>query len=283
MRICVAGLGLIGGSMCMALKRADYTVYGYNRSEEALNYALENRIIDYMTDSFDDFDVVFIALPPRATLHFINSNTFKNGAIVCDICGVKKYIEDGVYARPRNFFYVGTHPMAGKEVSGIKNASADLFDKASMIITIGLRTRLDAVEVVEELVKDMGFARIVECSAETHDKKIGYTSQLAHVVSNAYVKGSDMEGCLSFTGGSFQDMTRIAGVDERVWSELYINNSRNLSADIDEIIKSLLEIKFAVQSGNKFDLERILKRGRELFESGKNSDPQSGVVIKNLK
>ena len=117
MKICVAGLGLIGGSLCMALSRAGYAADGWNRSAEPLAYALENGIIRKKAESFEGYDVVFVALPPRAALNFINSHAFKKGAVVADICGVKGFIEREIYSRPRNFFYVGTHPMAGKEVS----------------------------------------------------------------------------------------------------------------------------------------------------------------------
>ena len=119
--------------------------------------------------------------------------------------------------------------MAGKEVSGIENACADLFDSASMVITSDSRTDKKSLEVISALTEEMGFKYIVRCTAETHDRKIAYTSQLAHVVSNAYVKDNEINGCIGFTGGSFQDMTRIAGVDETVWSSLYLNNAENLS------------------------------------------------------
>ena len=163
MKICVAGLGLIGGSMCMALKRAGYTVDGYNRSQAPVNYALENGIIDNAVQSFESYDVVFVALPPKPTVDFIVNTRFKEGATVADICGVKKYIEEAVYAADLNIKYVGTHPMAGKEVSGVENACADLFDRASMVITRGIYADECAINIVKSLTKDMGFARIVEC------------------------------------------------------------------------------------------------------------------------
>ena len=271
MKICVAGLGIIGGSMCMALKRADYEVYGYNRSQKPVEYALEHGIIDGAVSEFTVFDVVFVALPPKATVDFINAHKFKKGAIVADICGVKKYIEDEIYKMDRNFRYVGCHPMAGKEVAGIQNASEKLFDGASMIVTSCDKTDSDAYDTVISLATEMGFGRIVECSAEFHDRKIAYTSQLAHIVSNAYVKDADAEDCIGFTGGSFQDMTRIAGVDEGVWSELYLKNRKNVSDKISALITSLTEIKEAVDSGDENQLKEVLKVGREQFENIKNS------------
>ena len=283
MKICVAGLGLIGGSMCMALRRAGYSPEGWNRSPSSRLFALENGIISAAAEKFTEYDVVFVALPPRAAVNFINANSFKDGAIVADICGVKEYIEREVYSGPRNFFYVGTHPMAGKEVSGIENACADLFDSASMVITCCRHTDPAALGTVKRLTKDMGFKRIVECSAEVHDRKIAYTSQLAHVVSNAYVKDGEIESCLGFTGGSFQDMTRIAGVDECVWSELYLLNKCNLSARIGELIQNLSSIKSAVDSGDEGALRAVLKEGRERFSQSREKLPVGDIKIILLK
>ena len=266
----------------MALRRAGYSVAGWNRSEKPLKYALKNKIIDEIAQNFD-YDVVFVALPPKATVDFINSQVFKDGSLVADICGVKKFIEDGVYSKPRNFNYVGCHPMAGKEVSGIENASKNLFDNANMVITKSDRTDKGALELMRKLTADMGFKYLVECSADVHDRKIGYTSQLAHIVSNAYVKDSEIEDCLNFTGGSFQDMTRIAGVDEEVWADLYLINARNLSENIENLIDSLGELKGAIESGNRDELVRILQDGRRRFENCKNFVVNTDIFVQKLK
>ena len=253
----------------MALKRAGYKVDGYNRSKKPLDYALKNKIIDGTAERFDCYDVVFVTLPPKPTVDFILNTHFKSGAVVADICGVKRVIEEAVAAAKPDINYVGTHPMAGKEVSGIENACADLFDSASMVVTRGICADERAYSTIFSLVKAMGFKRLVECSAEVHDRKIAYTSQLAHVVSNCYVNDPEIDGCLGFTGGSFQDMTRIAGVDENVWAELYLLNKKKLSAQIGSLISSLAEIKTALDSGNEEELKRVLKAGRVTFEENK--------------
>jgi prephenate dehydrogenase len=286
MKIGVVGLGLIGGSICLALKRAGYKIYGSNRSEEPLKYALENNIIDEKIISYDNLDVVFVALPPKATVNFILNTKFKEGACVSDICGVKKFIEDEVYAAHLPISYVGVHPMAGKEVSGIKNACADLFDRASMVITHGIYTDKAALDTIKSLTKDMGFMRIVECSAEVHDSKIAYTSQLAHIVSNCYVKDKNIESCLGFTGGSFQDMTRIAGVDENMWAELYLANAHNLTQNIQTLIDNLNEVNGAIKSGDKTSLLTILGAGRESYCDSKSnsfSKPSSSFLGGEIK
>jgi len=269
MKICVAGLGIIGGSLCLALKRAGYSVAGWNRSQNPINYALENDIIDEPATDFKKYDAVFVALPPKAAVKFLNENEFKDGAVVADICGVKGYLEKEIYKKPRNFRYLGTHPMAGKEVSGVENACADLFDGASIIIVNNQNSDIYAVQLITELAAEMGFKKIIECSSDEHDRKIAYTSQLAHVVSNAYVKNEEIKGCLGFTGGSFQDMTRIAGVDENVWTELYLLNKKNLSLQIASLISSLEDIKSALDDGDEEELKRVLKDGRTVFEENK--------------
>ncbi len=279
MKILVAGLGIIGGSVCMSLKRAGYKVDGWNRSANASRYALENKIIDAAATKISEYDVVFIALPPEACVNFINANTFKSGAVVADLCGVKKYIENEVYAKERNFNYVGCHPMAGKEVSGIENACANLFDGASMVITGCGKTNKNSVEKVRMLTRAMGFKRCVECTAEVHDRKIAYTSQLAHIISNAYVKDGEIDGCIGFTGGSFQDMTRIAGVDPSVWTSLYLKNSKNVCEKITSLVNSLNEIKNAVESGNSEELARVLSAGGKIFDSRRELRSEDDIKI----
>ena len=152
-----------------------------------------------------------------------------------------------------------------------------------MVITSNAATDDDALNVIRQLTKDMGFGRIVECSAEIHDKKIAYTSQLAHIVSNAYVKDDDIDCCLGFTGGSFQDMTRIAGVDESMWAALYLENSVNISEKIQKLISSLAEIKLAIDENDMQKLACILKNGRLLFENSKKINANSRILVKNLK
>lgn len=288
MKICVAGLGLIGGSICMALKRAGYKTDGYNRSAAPLDFALKNGIIDNAATEFESYDVVFVALPPKPAVDFILHTRFKEGAIVADICGVKKFIEDAVCAAELNINYVGTHPMAGKEVSGVENACADLFDRASMVITRGICADERAFSVIKGLVNDMGFARIVECSAELHDRKIAYTSQLAHVVSNCYVNDPEIDGCLGFTGGSFQDMTRIAGVDEGVWSELFTINADNLLVSANNLANSLNEfitvLKRAKVGGGAEEVKKYFAVGANAYRNGKaNNFTGDGITVTELK
>ncbi len=172
--------------------------------------------------------------------------------------------------------------MAGKEVSGIENACADLFDGASMIITRRNETDADAADTVINLSRDMGFGRAVLCTAKTHDEKIAYTSQLAHIVSNAYVKSPSLKNCIYFTGGSFQDMTRIAGVDENVWASLYLNNAENVAAEIDLLVDSLTRVKEAVLEKDSRKLKSILAEGRSLFAGSEKTVSDADISVKKL-
>lgn len=187
MNIMIAGLGLIGGSMALALKTAGIQSDGFDR-EDVLSYALQENMIARAARDFMEYDVVFVALPPKAAVRFLTENSFKKGAVVADVCGVKGAIERAVSDKPRDYRYVGCHPMAGKEVSGIRNADASLFRGASMILVENDRTDPAAAETIAALSVSMGFDRVIRCDSDYHDAKIAYTSQLAHIVSNAYVK-----------------------------------------------------------------------------------------------
>lgn len=271
-QIAVIGLGIIGGSICGALTKAGYTVDGFDRSENSVKYALEKGYIRQKGENLSDYDVVFIAVPPKATLDYLDGGKFKDNALVMDICGVKEAVEKVVYSKNRNYRYVGMHPMAGKETSGIASASPTLFQNANLIITRADKTQEADVAEVKEYARTMGFGKIVECSAVQHDKKIALTSQLAHIVSNAYVKSAEVKGCDGFTGGSFQDMTRIAGVDETVWTPLYAHNRENIVHELNGLIEHLSVYRDALVSEDDEKLSHALKEGRLIRETIKRGN-----------
>ena len=261
MKILIVGLGLIGGSMAKALRRAGYAPDGSDLPavEQA---ALAQGVIGRAARGPQGYDVVFVALPPDAAMRYLDEETFSAGAVVADVCGVKGAVERCVYAKERAYRYVGCHPMAGKEVSGLANASAGLFDGASMIVTHVPRTDPQAVSLLEGLFRAMGFGQITRCTAAEHDAKIAYTSQLAHVVSSAYVKSGTADGFSGFTGGSFQDMTRIAGVDEGLWERLFLLNRAALSAELETLISNLRDYLSALQAEDAARLRGLLRAGR---------------------
>ncbi len=266
-RIAVIGLGIIGGSIAAALSKAGYTVDGRDVNAESVAYAKQKGYIAAEATELSLYDVVFLAVPPRATLSLLQTLPFKAGALVSDICGVKEEIEKAVYSSLRSYRYVGIHPMAGKETSGIASASSELFRMANLVITLAPKTEESALREIKEYAKAMRFGKIVECTAREHDEKIALTSQLAHLVSNAYVKSPQVKRCEGFTGGSFQDMTRIAGVDEKMWSQLYFLNKESILKELDGLLSHLTEYKTALERNDEEGLSQALKAGRLIREN----------------
>lgn len=262
-RIAVVGLGIIGASLARAFTASGCEVHGYDLNEETLEYALQKKYIAEKMTEFSSYQTVFLAIPPKATIEMLTSAVFQDGAFVADICGVKECIEEAVYAQPRNYRYVGLHPMAGKETSGIESSSATLFAGANLVITVAKQTDQTALFQAREFAKRLQFGRIIECTAKQHDEKIALTSQLAHIVSNAYVKSEQVLGCEGFTGGSFQDMTRIAGVDDVMWTQLYMLNRNYLLKELNGLINHLNEYRIALE-------EKDEKAMREALSAGKN-------------
>lgn len=265
MKIIVYGLGIIGASLAAALKRAGHTVLGKNRSPAPVAYALEHGMIDGEAHSYEGADVVFLALPPRVTLRELDEGDFPAGCIVSDICGVKEALERVVFAKERAYRYVGIHPMAGKETSGITSASASLFCGANLVLVRAPKTEESAFETVRRLGEDAGFGRMIECSAMEHDRMIALTSQLAHVVANSYVTSPLTERCVGFTGGSFQDMTRVAPVDENVWTELYLFNRTALIGEISRLRERLGAFEAALSAGDEAALKALQAEGKACF------------------
>ncbi len=266
----VIGLGIIGGSICKALAGAGYFVAGRDIDKSTLARALKEGIVREEAQELSRYDTVFLAVPPLAALTLLEEGDFKEDALVADICGVKAEMEKAVYSRPRKYRYVGLHPMAGKETNGLSSSSADLFVGANLVVVLSRNTKESALKEVLEYAKAMGFGRITQCSAQEHDRKIALTSQLAHLVSNAYVKSPEVKDCEGFTGGSFQDMTRIAGVDEAMWSQLYLFNRENILSQLDGLIEHLSEYREAIFEGKEERLKAQLKAGRLLREAIKS-------------
>lgn len=261
-KIAIIGLGIIGGSLCAALTKAGYAVDGTDCNKETVSEAIRLGYIQGEANNISLYDTVFIAVPPKATIDILCNETFKEGALVSDICGVKSNIVKAVYSQKRNYRYVSLHPMAGKETSGISSASPTMFNRANLIIINEPQTDALSVEEMKIYAKAMLFGRIVECTAKEHDEKIALTSQLAHIVSNAYVKSPRVDGCQGFTGGSFQDMTRIAGVDESVWTDLYMQNLPFVLEELNGLILHLEEYRTALKNADAAALSKALKEGR---------------------
>lgn len=273
MKILIVGLGLIGGSYCKAISSyTDHEVYGLDNDPEVIKAAKECGCIkdSAAISNLRNFDMVIVCLHPIQAEQFMRENieNFKEGCILSDVCGIKgnMSIKMTLFANQFKVNYVGTHPMAGKEHYGFEFSDGSLFIGANFIVTPIEQTNKDALLAVETLAKKMGFAKIVESDPNDHDSIIAYTSQLAHVVSSAYVKSPTMQKELGFSAGSFKDMTRIATLNESMWASLFLANKDCLVFEIDELIKHLSEYREAIFRGNEGILKQLLKDGRILKE-----------------
>lgn len=273
MNIAVIGLGLIGGSICKALKANTFHhIMGIDTNSDTVRKALEQGAIDeeITEDRLCEANLTIVALYPVAIVDFVkkNADRFRKGSIVMDICGVKGYIVRNCtpILEERGVIFIGTHPMAGTEHSGFDYASADLFNNASFIITPLENTPQIAIDLVSTLGACMNFGQVVTATPEQHDSNIAYTSQLAHVVSNAYVKSSSLFRADGFSAGSFLDLTRVAYLNEEMWSGLFMCNKEALLYEIDSIIASLSEYRDAMVNDDIDSLRELLKAGRERKE-----------------
>ena len=273
MNIAVVGLGLIGGSFCKSLKKNTFhTVWGIDNNLSALEKALECGAIDeaITEDKLSEADLTIICLYPDAINEFVkkNAGVFKKGSIVTDSCGVKKMIVDFCtpILKEQGVIFVGAHPMAGREFSGFDYSTDSLFEKASYIITKTDDTPPLAINLLSTLASSIGFSKAVVSTPEKHDQVIAYTSQLAHVVSNAYVKSPSLLEFNGFSAGSFLDLTRVAKLNEDMWTNLFEANRDALLFEIDKLIESVSEYRKALAEGQTETLRALLRDGRELKE-----------------
>lgn len=275
MKICIVGLGLIGGSFAKALTHyTDASVVGMDKDGTPLTLALDEKSIRYVATDEDlaNADVIILAIPPTAIIHFLRDNSAKFGknTLVVDICGIKRDIMDAYhgYLQPKGIAFAGMHPMAGREVYGYEHALVDLFEGASLIIVKDKAVDYSKTCLAdfEACIKKTGFRRIVYSTAERHDEIIAYTSQLAHIVSSSYIKSPSAYLESGYSAGSFRDLTRVAKLDENTWSDLFLRNADNLINEIDEIEKHLQEYRLALSEKNEEKLKELLRDGRQRKE-----------------
>ncbi len=268
LKIGVIGLGLIGGSLARTIvNKTNHVVYAYDRDESALKLGSLLRAYHHVLtkDDVSSLDMLIVALYPKATIEVVKGYLplLKDGCIVADVCGNKRGIvkafKEFSLSYPKLSF-ISTHPMAGREFSGIKHSSINLFDRASMII-IPVNTDLKVIKFFKDFSLSLGFGSTVVTTASEHDKIIAYTSQLAHVVSSAYVKSPTAENYLGFSAGSFRDMTRVARLSPEMWTELFLDNSDYLVLELQTIIDNLTDYLNALKDKDKSKLYEMLQDG----------------------
>ena len=271
--ILVVGLGLIGGSMAMAISsKTDCHVLGYDIAPTVCAQALANGVVHQVADSaqFAQADIILIALYPTPAVEFMQAYMpfFRKGSVLIDLCGVKQYVVSHIapLAAQYGVQYIGGHPMAGREFSGLSYAQADLYEGASMIFVPDNCTPAQTVTEMQAFFQTLGFAKTVCTTAIQHDDMIAFTSQLAHVVSSAYIKSPEALRHDGYSAGSYKDLTRVARLNEYMWSELFLHNQSSLVREIDEIIHHLRDYRDAIADGQEETLLRLLKEGRERKE-----------------
>lgn len=273
MNIAVIGLGLIGGSMAKTLKKyTPHTILGMDTDPQVIFKAklLEAIDAELTPERLAICDMVLVATWPKAAVDYVTENAacIRKGATVIDLCGVKRAVCEPLFrvAQENGFLFVGGHPMAGIEYSGFDHASASLFQNASMILTPPSGLSIQVLAELKHFFRELGFARVVITTPEDHDRVIGYTSQLAHVVSSAYVKSPEAMQHHGFSAGSFRDMTRVARLNPGMWTELFLLNREPLLGELDALIGHLNEYRDALQSADAERMSALLREGTERKE-----------------
>lgn len=270
MNVGIVGLGLIGGSMAKSIKiRTAHTVWGADLDAETMMLARLSGAIDgALTDeTIPQCDLVLVAIRPAAAVNWVRDNAEKlsKSAILVDLCGVKRGVCAQIepLAKARGFAYIGGHPMAGRERGGFVHSSADLYAGAPMILTPDQNTDMRMLETLKAFFTDIGFAGLTFSTPDEHDRIIAYTSQLAHLVSSAYIKSPEAQRRRGFSAGSFRDMTRVAHLDEAMWTELFLDDADYLTEQLDILIEHLNEYRDALDARDAEKLQALLKDGRE--------------------
>ena len=268
----IVGLGLIGGSLAKAYHEAGERVLAHDIDRDVLSFAVISGAVDEaLTDeTMAECDVILLAVRPAAAVEWFKNHAAKidKHTVVIDCCGTKRKVCAACFpiAEQYGITYLGGHPMAGREFSGLDYSLPTLFDGASMIFVPTKSSTERVLEQLEAYFMSLGFGQTVRCTAQQHDHMIAFTSQLAHVVSSAYIKSPEADKHNGYSAGSYKDLTRVAKLNETMWSELFLCNAEPLAQEIDEVIKHLDEYRKAIRAGDREELTILLRDGRERKE-----------------
>ena len=271
MTIGIVGLGLIGGSLAKAYKEHEgIIVYGDDIDKPILDFAQIAGAIDGVlnADTIGLCDCILIAISPKAAIEYLEQSAsfIQPDTVVFDCCGVKQFVCERCFriAAAHGFTFVGTHPMAGTHNSGFKYSRPDLFRGAVIALVPPVYDDIELFGRIETLLKPVGFKRLTVTTAKQHDEIIAFTSQMAHVVSNAYIKSPTAMAHKGLSAGSYKDLTRVARLNADMWAELFIENDEALVKELDLLIGSLAEYRDAIDQGDFIKLRDILKEGSRL-------------------
>lgn len=272
MNILICGLGLIGASLAKTLKKnTNHTVLGWNRTESVTEKALRDGVIDKTGDIdslMAEADITFVNFYPEAIVPFIleHKNSLKKDSVVTDSCGIKTKICRAMEKEKLDFYFIGAHPMAGREVGGYDNSLDNLYDKASFIVTPVDGTPRNKVDALVGLAESMGFARTVVTTPEHHDEMIAFTSQIAHVLACSYVLSPLAPSHAGYSAGSYRDVSRVARINADMWADLFIDNKEALVKEIDDLVSNLMQFKYNIVNEDSPALKDLMNRANKIKE-----------------
>ena len=267
----IVGLGLLGGSYARALKRFGFKVSAITKEQSSIDYALQEGIIDEGSTEIDEkiigeSDIVIFALYPHVFLEWIENNQrfFKPGTLITDVTGVKGSIVYKIQEMLRDDVeFIAAHPMAGREVSGVENSTEKMFQGANYIVTPTEKNTPEAINTCLELGRLLGFSNVTTLSPEEHDEMIGFLSQLTHCIAITLMTCNDKENMEKFTGDSFRDLTRIARINDLMWSELFVANKEPLLKQMDLFINKFNELRTMLETEDVDSMRKMMRHSTE--------------------
>lgn len=268
MTVGILGLGLIGGSLARAYKKAGNTVYAFDKDENILAFAQLAGVVDgpMTEDQIKECDLILLSIYADASAAWLEENAshILSTTLVIDCCGIKKKICERCFpiAKKHSFTFVGGHPMAGSHYSGFKYSRSNLFQGATMVLVPPRYDDPLLLEQVKTALSPCGFKHYSVTTAEEHDEIIAFTSQMPHIISNGYIKSPTALQHVGFSAGSYKDLTRVAWLNPTMWTELFLSNKENLLKELDYLISSLGEYKAAIAQEDSELLVRLLDEGR---------------------
>ena len=272
MKVGIVGLGLIGGSFAWAYHNEGHQVLAFNRTRSVLDFAMLSGAVDgeLTKENVSDCDLVLVTLYPEAAIAYIDEMgpCFGPKPLVIDCCGTKRVVCAACFpiAQRDGFTYLGGHPMAGTHNSGFKYAKETMFKGAPMVLVPPTFDNIELLSRIKELLAPMQFGRFSVTTAEEHDRMIAFTSQMAHLVSNAYIKSPTASAHKGFSAGSYKDMTRVAWLNPAMWTELFLENRDCLIDELDCLMTNLQQYRDALEQNDAPTLERLLDEGRRRKE-----------------
>ncbi len=272
MTVGILGLGLIGGSLARAYKLAGHTVYVKNRDESMLSFAMLSGAVDgkLNEDTIPQCDLILLAIYPAGSADWLEANAplISKKALVIDCCGTKQLVCQRCFpiAKEYGFTFVGGHPMAGSQFSGFKYSRASLFQGAPMVLVPPVYDDMALLQRVKDALEPCGFGFFSVTTAADHDRMIAFTSQMPHILSNAFIKSPTALEHKGFSAGSYRDLTRVAWLNPGMWTELFLENRENLLFELDTYIQSLTQYRDALANQDEDTLYRLLDDGKKRKE-----------------